>query len=188
MKSYAETYFAWIAGGDAPDGSRWAQLEDAVNAFVNVLETTDQEELVSVASFSSSATLDLDLELNYTLIRDLVEDTRPYGGTAIGKGMQEGLPSLLDAARARPFASKTIVILTDGMNNYSPYPDNVAEDIVADHNVTIHTVTFSPGADQTSMQEVAAIGHGRHYHANTGNELVEIFEEIANNLPTILTE
>ena len=188
QKAYAQTYKAWIDGGSAPDQSRWAQLELAVNKFCDVLDATDQEELVSVASFSSSARLDLELEPDFTAIRDLVEDIRPYGGTGIGKGMEEGLPSLLDAARARPFASKTIVILTDGMNNYNPDPEDVAEDIVEDHNVTIHTVTFSPGADQTAMQAVAATGNGKHYHANTGNELVDIFEKIANNLPTILTD
>jgi hypothetical protein len=54
--------------------------------------------------------------------------------------------------------------------------------------VTIHTVTFGAGADQDAMQSVAEAGYGRHYHAEDGDELVEIFEEIANNLPTILTE
>ena len=35
---------------------------------------------------------------------------------------------------------------------------------------------------------VAAIGGGTHYHADDGESLIAIFEEIANNLPTILTE
>jgi hypothetical protein len=49
-------------------------------------------------------------------------------------------------------------------------------------------VTFGEGADQNLMQDVAEIGGGKHYHAATGAELVAIFEEIANNLPTILTK
>jgi hypothetical protein len=38
------------------------------------------------------------------------------------------------------------------------------------------------------MQQVASIGGGKHYHAATGDQLIAIFEEIANNLPTILTK
>jgi hypothetical protein len=38
------------------------------------------------------------------------------------------------------------------------------------------------------MINVAAIGGGNHYHSDTGDDLVPIFREIANNLPTILTQ
>ncbi|CAN0494214.1 unnamed protein product, partial [Hapterophycus canaliculatus] len=49
-------------------------------------------------------------------------------------------------------------------------------------------ITFGGGANQDAMREVATIGQGKHYHANSGSELVSKFEEIANNLPTILTK
>ena len=49
-------------------------------------------------------------------------------------------------------------------------------------------MTFGEGADEELMEEVALIGGGKHYHAASGAELVAIFEEIANNLPTILTQ
>ena len=44
------------------------------------------------------------------------------------------------------------------------------------------------GADQARMQQVAEIGGGNHYHADTGAQLVDVFREIANNLPTIVTK
>jgi len=86
------------------------------------------------------------------------------------------------------FAVKTIVVLTDGENNSGVHPLEAARTIIESNDVTIHAVTFTPGADQDSMQEVAGAGKGRHYHANDGSDLVTIFAEIANNLPTILTE
>ena len=181
-------YVDWYYGGDgAPPNSRWEELTIDVNAFVDVLDNTDQEELVSVATFSTSASLDLQLTSTYDVIRDLVADTTPGGATAIGQGMNTGLPTLMSNF-ARPYAAKTIVILTDGINNQNPDPVSVAQTILADNNVTIHTVTFSDGANQEDMAEVASIGGGRHYHADSTDELVEIFEEIANNLPTILTQ
>ena len=38
------------------------------------------------------------------------------------------------------------------------------------------------------MEAVAAAGGGRNFHDDDGSNLVPIFEEIANTLPTILTE
>lgn len=182
--AYDVRYRSWLA----PRHSRWAQLDDAVNAFLDVIEETDQEELVSVATFASSASLDQSLTLDYDPIRSLVANTDPYGATAIGQGIQEAVPSIMTAAAARPFAAKTIVILTDGINNQNPSPVSVTEQLMSQYNVTIHTVTFTSGADRSAMSTVAETGGGRHYHADTGDELVEIFEEIANNLPTILSQ
>jgi hypothetical protein len=185
---YADQYYDWLYNnGDAPDASRWKALEFAVNEFLNVLDDTDQEELVSLASFSTSARLDFELELNYTNIRNWLSDTSPLGWTAIGQGLQEGLPSLYSAF-GRPYAAKTIVVLTDGINNQAPEPVGVAQSIVAGQNVTIHAVTFSHEADTSTMLQVAAAGGGKHYHAEDTAELADIFREIANNLPTIITE
>jgi hypothetical protein len=178
----------WKYVDGAPRYSRWWYLVQGVDAFLDVLEITDQEELVSLVTFSSSATLDIALADTYDEIRDEVDDIEPYGGTAIGDGMITGLPPIVSGPGARPFAAKTIVVLTDGENNNGQDPGAAVADIIEDHAVTIHTVTFTEGADETAMESVATAGGGRHYHADDGSALVEIFEEIANNLPTILTE
>lgn len=175
-------------GGDAPSPSRWDALDTAVNAFLNVLDATDQDEMVSLGSFNSSGTLNFQLQSNYTNIRNWVANTRPGGGTAIHDGLSQSFSSLYTAL-GRPYAAKTIVVLTDGQNNAGGQVilDEV-DSILASHNVVIHTVTFSPGADTTTMAEVASRGGGKHFHANETSELVAIFEEIANNLPTLITE
>ena len=165
----------------------WDDLVLAVDAFLNVLETTVQNEKVSLASYSTYGTLDEYLQDDYEVIRSTIDGLSPTGNTAIGLGMQEGIDTLLDSA-ARPFAEKTMVVMTDGIHNTGIDPVTVATNFVATYNLTIHTVTFGSGADQARMQQVASIGGGRHYHAATGAELVSIFEEIANNLPTILTK
>lgn len=172
----------------APIFSRWYFLTLGVNAFFNVLDTTDQEEYVSTVMFATDAELETELALDYAPIRNLVNVTYPNGATAIGRGIQEGIPSIMTAAMARPFAAKTIVILTDGINNQNPDPESVVAQMVQQYNITVHTVTFTAGTDQDSMASLAQAGGGRHYHADEGEDLVSIFEEIANNLPTILTE
>ena len=78
--------------------------------------------------------------------------------------------------------------MTDGVHNTGIDPETAAQNIVGSYDVIIHTVTFGQGADQTKMSDVASIGGGAHYHADDGNELKDVFEEIANNLPTIVTQ
>ncbi len=185
------TYQQWVweehyDNGPAPT-TPWQDLVAAVNAFLDVLDSTSQEEQVSVASYSTSASLDCWLEKNHTIVRDTVDDLNTGGWTAIGEGMEEGIEALL-ADAARPYAAKTMVVMTDGIHNRGTAPAAVARSLMNSYNLTIHTVTFGEGADQDAMEEVAEIGGGKHYYAANAAELVAIFEEIANNLPTILTQ
>ena len=207
MALYARDYDNEYRQGDdgAPRHSRWALLYEGVEAFLAVLDVTDQEELVSLVTFNDEARLDFNLQKStdddgespyfangYPNIRRKIAKITPLGGTAVGDGMLKGLPPLIPSddstSLARPFAAKTIVVLTDGFSNSGTDPADAVKEIVGEANVTIHTVTFSAGADTTAMEAVADAGHGRHYHDDDGSKLVSIFEEIANNLPTILTE
>ena len=159
-----------------------------------------------MVTFSSQAELEYDLQrstdddglepfipLNYPNIRRELIDIDPRGGTAIGDGLIQGLEPLFpdsdDATSiARPFAAKTIVVLTDGSNTSGTEPSEAVEQILGKENVTIHTVTFTSGADRVAMEAIATAGGGRNFHDNDGSNLVPIFQEIANTLPTILTE
>lgn len=165
----------------------WESLVKAVDAFLLVLEDTVQEEQVSVASYSSNATLDSRLEKDFSKIRDAIDGLSPAGNTAIGRGMLEGIQTILDSA-ARPFAAKTMVVMTDGVHNTGVNPRDVARFFVSQYDVTIHTVVFGENADRELMAEVAEIGQGEAYVAEDGEQLIRVFEEIANNLPTILTQ
>lgn len=202
-RDYDNEYRAGSVG--SPRHSRWEFLMQGVDAFLNVLDLTDQEELVSLVTFNNSAELDFDLQKStdddganpyltngYPNIRRKIATITPNGGTAVGDGMLVGLPPLIPeengTSRARPFAAKTIVVLTDGVSNSGTSPGQAVTNIIGQADVTIHTVTFTQGADKSAMKAVADAGHGRHYHDDDGSALVEIFEEIANNLPTILTE
>lgn len=165
----------------------WEDLVVAVNAFLNVLEQTPQNEKISIASYSNNGTLDHWLTHDYASIRNELNTLQTGGGTGIGNGMNQGKRAF-DHNAARPFASKTMVVMTDGNHNSGVSPTSVATSLMSSHIMNIQTVTFSAGANQDAMRQVATIGQGKHYHADSGQELVGAFEEIANNLPTILTK
>ena len=181
--------WAWTEhyGLPNPPTLPWDDLVAAVDAFVNVLESTVQNEQLSLSSYSTYGSLDKYLQTDYSVITNKIATLYPSGNTGIGRGMEMGRDTFLDQA-ARPFAAKTMVVMTDGIHNTGVDPVTIATQLMASYNLTIHSVTFGAGADQALMQSVASIGGGRHYHTNTGAELVAIFEQIANNMPTILTK
>lgn len=179
----------------AAQHSRWRALIDAMDSFLSVLERTDQDELVALILFSNNGSAESVLTSNYDELRNIVAEIVPRGGTQIGRGLQAGLGELVDyensgqPANARRFAEKMIVVMTDGVQSPGGIdPVTVASDFRAQNpEAVIHTVTFSAGANQTAMQEVAQAGGGNHYHADDAEELAAEFREIANIPPTIFT-
>jgi Ca-activated chloride channel homolog len=197
-----------LVGGRMPSGtcdpphptrSRWGALAIAVQAFLSELDKTVQKEHVALVSYSSDttecghtykiSTIDSDLVDDYSKIR--AEMTRigskpVKGRTAISAGLDNGIV-VLTGGKTRPFAVKTIILMTDGIHNLGPEPILSARKAAA-QDIVIHTITFSSDADIERMREVAAAAGGKHFHAPDAEELVKIFKEIAATLPVLLTE
>lgn len=170
-----------------PGGDRWNDLKKAVRKFMQTLDKTPQSEQVGLATYSTTATLDEQLSTNYNKILNKVDTSTAEGSTAIGEGMRKGIGGLQNTAFARPVAAKTLVVMTDGRHNTGVGPEEVAGEARLS-NITVHTITFSEGANQDLMKEVARLGGGKHWHADDQGELIQVFEEVANNLPTLITE
>jgi Ca-activated chloride channel homolog len=185
-------------GPPDPTRSRWGALNIALEGFLQELDKTAQDERVGMASYSSDITqcgftykisqIDSDLVSNYDVIRNVMKDlsSRPVKGrTAISAGIDEGI-KVLTGKKTRPFAVKTMVLMTDGIHNLGPEPVLSAQN-AAKKDIVIHTITFSSDADIKRMEDVAAATGGRHFHAPTAADLARIFKEIASTLPVMLT-
>jgi Flp pilus assembly protein TadG len=171
-----------------PRHSRWVALRTASEGFFNVLNASHPREFVSLVTFSSGAQLNFSPTSIYKPMKDYIQSLKPNGKTYIAAGMETAVPALMSHPAARPYAQKTIVIFTDGVNTTgSSLPATLAQQIVDQYPITIHTITFSANADQTTMRNVAEIGGGKHFHADTAAQLTAAFKEIANNMPTVLT-
>ncbi|MGL4512699.1 MAG: VWA domain-containing protein [Lacipirellulaceae bacterium] len=181
--------------------TRFFALAQAVSAFMAELNLTFPEERVALASYSSNfstpcgagrlnyriANLDQPLTLNYGAVNRVMNDflTNGIGGsTAIGEGLRVGVRAL---DRARPFAIKTIVLMTDGRHNLGVEPIVVTAEANA-AGAVVHTVTFSPNTDFARMRAVASATGGRHFHADTAADLAAVFREIARTLPVVVTQ
>ena len=147
---------------------------------------TDAEEQVALASYADSARLDQPLTTNYSLVRDKVRQFQASGRTAIGEGLYSGIAGVTGTGR-RQLSTPIIVLMTDGQHNTAVEPIVPARDAAA-KDITVHTITFGAGADIRRMREVAAETGGRHYHADSGRELVNAFRQIARTLPIQITQ
>ena len=179
--------------------SRWGGLYTAVYAFLEELDDTLQEEQCALVSYSSKGSgcgynfttsdINAPLDFNYEPIRDDMDDlsSRPVqGNTAIGAGIDNGV-KVLTSKNVRPFAVRTMVVMTDGLHNSGGDPVTAAKK-AAKQNITINTVTFSNEADISRMKKVAEATGGKHFHADNAGELEAIFREIASTLPVMLTD
>lgn len=175
-----------VSGSMRSDG-KFEALGLALEAFLSELENNNFEDRVSLTVYSTHGRKVLDLTTDLASIRDAFANESPGGFTAIGEGMNIGRDSVLNDPLARPFALKTLLVMTDGIQNRGVDARVIAERCDRD-NVVVNTVTFSDGANQSLMQECADITDGIHMHADDNDDLVFIFREIARQLPSLLIE
>ena len=181
--------------------SRWAAAAVAVDGFLTEIAKTPQDEQVAFVSYATAGTWcdnsynAADIEIQLTTSELAVAAAVAArgsqaipGGTNISAGIDQGIVALTNPATARTHAVKTMIVLTDGKHNGGP-PGPVNSAYNADaQDITIHTITFSDGAEQQVMKDVAAAADGQHFHAPTAEALKDIFKEIAATLPVVLTE
>jgi hypothetical protein len=185
--------------------SKWAELDTAVTIFLDELDVTPSPEQVAMVTFGgdlgasslcggvedlSIFTRDNDLTFNLNNIRAAMtarSNSIWNGNTNIAAGMREA-ETILTSTLARNTAQQIMIVLTDGLyNGGTDDPADVATDIRSNHDITIHTITFSDAADQASMQSTATNGGGLHYHAPDAATLQDVFHELAGAI-AILTE
>lgn len=136
-------------------------------------------------------TLDRDWLINNL---DRVQTQRVGDGTAIGSG----IASAANRLRRETTKSKVIVLLTDGANNSGRLAPTDAAKLAATLGIKIYAIAFgTPGVhsipdprrgtftpvgqqlfDEKTLQEVARIGSGQFYMAQSLTTLQEVFETI----------
>jgi Ca-activated chloride channel homolog len=137
----------------------------------------------------STARLDVGLTTDFvSLLRTLKQrGNHPiYGSTNMAAGIDKGIETLT-ASTVKPYAQKTMVLMTDGQWNSGRHPVDAARN-ARDKGIVIHVVTFLPGAVSTDAEAVAQTTGGLYIHANTQAELTAAFRKIARTLPVVLTD
>ncbi|MEZ6136863.1 MAG: vWA domain-containing protein [Pirellulaceae bacterium] len=169
-------------------GTRLSDLQAAVNIFIDEVQVSSPHTFLSLVSYSTTPNKEVELTANFADVRSRVNNFTANGFTAIGNALTMGSDSLASDPLTRAFAAKTIIVMTDGNHNTGPSPNVTVSTAVA-RGHQVHTITFSPGANQTLMQSVAsATSGGQHIHADDAADLAQAFRDIARSLSVVLVD
>jgi len=171
---------------ESMQGSKFTDVQTAIDIFLKTLAATPLDEQVGLASCSEQATVDVSLTRDLSLVSTALSQLRPEGSSSIARGMTAGA-SILHRGHSRDFVERTMIVMTDGLDNAGSDLRSVAGELAA-NGVVIHTITFDGAADPARMRAAAGIGRGRHFHADDGLELQRICRELALTLSTMTTE
>lgn len=167
-------------------GQKFVDLRNSVRTFVTTLQANPVEENVGLASYSTASTEDVQMTKDLPRLNTAMNRMRVDGFTNTSAGIASG-SRVLNRGRSGDFVERTMIVMTDGLSNVGRNPEIDAQ-LIAAEGVTIYTISFGFDADQNGMKRIADIGKGKHFHANNGAQLREVFREIANTLSTIITE
>ncbi len=181
-------------------------VKDAVDKMMWILDELDTDDQVSLETYAETTTHEIDLTTNYAAVPNRLNQMQAghYNcWTNMGGGIQRGIDELT-SARARPSAIKVMVLLTDGKANVTEtgavgdytngpiYAKNTATEAAA-LGIRIYAVSVGSDADTDTMDEIAEIGNGYHFHAEGSidsytMQLQLIFATLGGKRPVMLID
>ena len=172
-------------------GDPWqggVKLESAKRAAGDIVTMMEQESQVSgishgvaIATFSTSAWLNLGLTTDYAQAKGVIAGLVPTNRTNIGAGLQVAN----DALRGAPAdAERIIILLSDGLTNEGLSPPEILSGPVqeaANAGTCIYTVGFGDrGAlDEDLLRQIASGSRcGEYYYATDAYQLDNIYIKV----------
>ncbi len=187
-------------------GSRWAYLDQAIQAFVAKIQQRTIEPDIGLITWGSDTSLswywwphsgrrfnavNVDLPLGKQINNVNAKIAARYtdimiGSTNMAAGIDAAVDMLTDNS-TNSLAYKTIILMSDGMWNTGRNPLDAAQDAAA-ADITIHTVSFLSVNNQSVMANIASTTGGKSYSATNQVQLKAAFEELAGSLPIVLID
>ncbi|MCR9199652.1 MAG: VWA domain-containing protein [Planctomycetaceae bacterium] len=195
-----------------PSGSRWSSTRQAVELFLQEVGKSVHRPRVGLVTWASESALQLPPFIAYRRYPavalevplpaagsysweansrdvlgalDRVGSEPLIGQTNMSAGLQSAIAQL-ESASSSKFASKVIVLLSDGRWKQGRNPILMARQ-AREKDITIHCVSLLSDDVQT-MQQIASITGGRMFTADSEQQLRDAFAQLARELPVSLTQ
>jgi Flp pilus assembly protein TadG len=183
-------------------------VKDAVQTMVDVIESLDSLDHVSLEIFATTARHQVNLTEDLQEVADTLylKQSGHYDRcTNIGGGLAAAI-SELKSSRARSASAKIIVIMSDGVANVIEDGTYIGDgsqaakdyalaqaDVAADEGMRIYSVSVGYNVDRELMQAIATKGHGQEFYAVGSPEeyteqLEDIFRTLGGKRPVALIE
>ena len=206
-----------VSGSMAADDLTPSRMEAAKAAAQTFVEQQPPSVLIGVVTFSDSGFTVQTPTNDQALILTTINRMAPQLGTSLGNGILTSLNAIVAEAEPAPrlytnltptptatptpvpagiYTPAVIVLLTDGENNESPDPLEVAQ-LAADRGVRIHTVGIGSAAGTTLqvegftvhtqlnealLQQISELTGGTYYNAENEQDLQAIYENLDTQL------
>ena len=180
-------------------------VKDAVEHMVEVIESLETDDQVSLEIYGQTVHHEQDLTSEYSEVSDRLNHMQAghYDvWTNMGGGIAAAISELTESGRQRAASRKIIILLTDGHANVDEYGNTndywggrdyaiQQATLAAQLGIRIFAVSNGYGADTNLMSQIAEIGEGEHFHAEGtieeySAELDEIFNTLGGKRPVEL--
>ena len=190
---------------DSPKCKTWGPeqpMTDAKNAAINFLDYLRPDfDRAGFISYSDKPSKREKLTDKFHHLVNKINSVNPGGWTNIGGAIEETRKEYKD--HGRQISAKIIILLSDGEANcykkkgscgsswyYRTKGNQYAKDQsdkAATEGIIIYSISLGSGVDRTLMKYIAAQTGGHEYYAPSGAELIQVYEEIAKDMPVKLT-
>ena len=179
-------------------------VKDGVRICLQIMDDLDSNDQMSLEIYATAPNHEYDLTENLDEVGTALDNMQAghYDSyTCIGGGLKIALDEL-ESGRARGYAKKIVMLMTDGRANidkYGNYNESGARDYAIEQaeraaglGVRIYTISVGVGADRALMQEIASITHAEEFFASSNDpdeytaQLMDIFGELGGKRPVVL--
>jgi len=181
-------------------------IKDSVVRMAEIIEYLDAADQVSLEIYAQTTRHEVDLSFDPSIGADRLLNMQAghYDGwTNMGGGIQRGIDELT-SDRSREQAVKVMIVLTDGKANVNQWGQGGDYEggrlyalskagQAANMGIRIYTVSVGADADTNTMEQIAQVGRGSHFHAegsidDYSAQLTAIFETLGGRRPVMLIE
>ncbi|MBZ0308510.1 MAG: VWA domain-containing protein, partial [Anaerolineae bacterium] len=168
-----------IDSSESMMGRPMQNAREAAIAFIDQLAPVDE---VAIVDFDSSVRVAQEFTSDFDAARNAINGLTADGRTALYDASAFGAEVALQANNTRRF----VVFLTDG-NEYgkiSTNPPEAGPTIAGENNITFYTIGLGYGVDPRYLEQMALQTRGQFYQTPNSDELVAIYDFLANYLRT----
>lgn len=165
------------------------------------------QDRIGLVVFAGDAYSLAPLTTDYTLLRESINSIAfkmiPNDGTAIGSALAVAINRMRDSEAK----SKVIILISDGENTAGSLDPELAAQLAYAYNIKLYTIGIGKDGqvpydvdangntlfvetklDESSLRQIADLGQGRFFRADSKNALQEIFRNIDKLEKTDVTE
>ena len=172
-----DVYLVIDVSGSMLDEEKLDNAKNAASIFIDSIASNKNQ--IGLVTFQTEAKLLLKTTSDSTNLKSLVQSLQAGGDTAMGDAIKIATDALTLEGRSQ--VNKIILLLTDGVVTTGIDPIESAK-IANQNDITIFTVGYGSDADANTLDAIATITGGQYFHAQSGQDLVDVFNRISKIL------